>query len=180
MKINLGCGIKGSLKDYINIDYCKCKGVDVVHNLNITPYPFKTNSVNKIYMAHTLEHLEINIQDFFKEIKRILKKNGKFTLIIPSECNMNDMFHKKSFKISNFVKYKKEDISNLEQYNLWKDWNVKIIKIRFMKCGKVWYFNRFVEWFVNKIRIDIYDNSCLKYLFPAHELEVLITKKNDM
>ena len=39
-KLHLGCG-KVIKKGFINLDSVKLKGVDVVHNLDVYPWPFK-------------------------------------------------------------------------------------------------------------------------------------------
>ena len=56
MKLNLGCG-KDIKPGFINVDYIKHNGVDVVLNLETIPYPFKSKSVDYIMMSHVLEHL---------------------------------------------------------------------------------------------------------------------------
>ena len=53
MKINLGCG-RNIMKGYVNVDKIKLRGVDVVHDLDKFPYPFKENSVDEIYARYIL------------------------------------------------------------------------------------------------------------------------------
>ena len=73
LKLNIGCG--GDIKEgYINLDIRKHKGykVDVAHNLDHYPYPFKDNYFDEVYARDVIEH----VQDIFKcmmEIKRICK-----------------------------------------------------------------------------------------------------------
>jgi predicted SAM-dependent methyltransferase len=56
MKLNLGCG-SDYRQGYINVD--RVSGVaDVVHDLNVFPYPWSDNSVDEIVARHILEHLE--------------------------------------------------------------------------------------------------------------------------
>ena len=42
-KLNFGCGPE-IMKGYVNMDILKLSGVDVVHNFNKFPYPFKDNA----------------------------------------------------------------------------------------------------------------------------------------
>ena len=80
-KLNLGCGrdIKKSNKEeiWINLDQFKLKGVDVAHNLDKTPWPFKSNYFDEIYARDVIEHLK-DLFKTMKEIHRISKKNGRF------------------------------------------------------------------------------------------------------
>ena len=55
-KLNLGCG-QNILKDYVNLDAMKLDGVDVIHDLEKFPWPFKDNTFDEVYTSHTLEHL---------------------------------------------------------------------------------------------------------------------------
>lgn len=46
-KLNLGCG-KDIKKEYVNLDIRKFPGVDIIHDLNKFPYPFKDDSFDEI------------------------------------------------------------------------------------------------------------------------------------
>jgi len=81
IKLNLGCW-RYKKKGYINIDINKDFSPDIVHDLNIFPYPFDDNSVDEIYMYHILEHLE-NPMEVIRECRRILKFGCKLIIIVP-------------------------------------------------------------------------------------------------
>jgi len=46
-KLHLGCG-KIIKEGYVNLDIQKLPGVDVIHDLNKFPYPFKDNSFQNL------------------------------------------------------------------------------------------------------------------------------------
>lgn len=76
MKIlDLGCGLAKTLGS-IGVDNVDLDGVDIIHDLNLFPYPFKSNSMDEIYLNDVLEHLN-DIIRVMKECHRILKINGK-------------------------------------------------------------------------------------------------------
>jgi len=81
--LNLGCGtdIMESTAgiEYINVDIYLLEGVDIVHDLNLFEYPFKTESIDIILMNDILEHLDNPIAVLL-ECWRILKKDGKCIL----------------------------------------------------------------------------------------------------
>ena len=56
MKLNLGCG-NDIKKGYVNLDSKKLKGVNVTHNLEKFPYPFKNNELDYVIAYHIIEHL---------------------------------------------------------------------------------------------------------------------------
>jgi predicted SAM-dependent methyltransferase len=56
-KLNFGCG-EEIMEGFVNMDILKLEGVDVAHDFNKFPYPFKDNEFDEIYTSHVLEHLE--------------------------------------------------------------------------------------------------------------------------
>ena len=103
MKLNIGCG-KKPLKGYINLDFVKLPGVDVVHNLNKFPYPFKNNQFDEIFADNVLEHLDDLIR-VMEEIHRISKKNAKIKIIVPyynHHFAYQDPTHKHFFTLDSF------------------------------------------------------------------------------
>jgi predicted SAM-dependent methyltransferase len=85
MKIlDLGCG-KNKFKSsntsdiVIGMDKYSLEGVDVVHDLEKTPYPFNDNEFDEIRAHHVLEH----IQNFFGLMEECpeflnLEENSKY------------------------------------------------------------------------------------------------------
>ena len=55
---------------------------DLVFDLNQFPYPIQDNSVDRVVAKHILEHLG-DLYGIFREVHRILKKNGEFLIEVP-------------------------------------------------------------------------------------------------
>jgi len=94
-KLNLGCG-RDAREGYVNLDFSKFDGVDVVHNLNKFPYPFKDNEFDEVYASHILEHVD-DLTKVMKELKRICKNGSKVIIRVPHfSCGLtyNDPTHK--------------------------------------------------------------------------------------
>lgn len=94
--LDLGCGQNKVTKEILNqnmnvnvdvvlgVDWAKCEGVDVVHDLTNFPYPFADESVDVIYTSHFIEHLDGRTRaKFMDECYRILKTGGKMRHIHP-------------------------------------------------------------------------------------------------
>jgi len=98
IKINLGAG-KQIKSDFINHDISDLNGIDVVHDLDVYPWPWKDSSVDYILMQDVLEHLSDTVQPM-NEINRILKNNGLIKIRVPywnSWCAYADPTHKRYF-----------------------------------------------------------------------------------
>ena len=83
-KINIGCGTKQhQMKCWLNLDIDpKCKP-DVVCNIE-KGLPFKNNTFNEVYSAHTLEHIHPDkVRFVISEIIRVCKPEAKVTLFLP-------------------------------------------------------------------------------------------------
>lgn len=74
MKLNLGCG---SLPEpgYINVDTVKQDGVDVVHDLDVFPWPFDDQCAEEIRAFDVYEHVDKPLE-FMGECHRILRPGG--------------------------------------------------------------------------------------------------------
>ena len=80
-KIDIGCG-NSKKNDFIGIDILKLEGVDIVHDLNVFPYPFRDNEIDEVWMDQCLEHLDNPIR-VVEEINRICKNGAKVTIGVP-------------------------------------------------------------------------------------------------
>jgi len=167
-KLNLGCG-KDIKKDYINLDIVKFNGVDVVHDLNKPPYPFKDNEFEEIICNSIIEHLE-NIPIVMDELYRILQPEGVIKIVVPHFTSVNaysDPTHKHLFSYFSF-----DLLTDGSKYGL--NFKYEIIKrrLRFAKKRAVW--NYIVEGLANRFP-HLYENTLLR-IFPAMEIYVEMKK----
>ena len=120
-KLNLGCGTE-IMENYVNIDFVKLKGVDVIHNLNKFPYPFKDNTFEEVYTSHVLEHLE-DLPKVMGEIKRICKKGAKVRIRVPHfSCGVSyrDPTHRRLFSYFTFDYFTKDCFYGLPEFKILK------------------------------------------------------------
>ena len=60
------------------------KVVEQVYQMDAEHLEFENESFDKIYSAHTIEHIP-NLTKAFKEMERVLKPGGRIVLIYPAE-----------------------------------------------------------------------------------------------
>jgi SAM-dependent methyltransferase len=81
MKLNLGSG-EFPKPGFVNLDRDALQGVDVVHDLDVFPYPFADGQFDRIEADHVLEHLG-QVFDVMREIHRILAPGGVVVIRVP-------------------------------------------------------------------------------------------------
>ena len=80
-KLNFGSGRRPK-EGYVNIDWCADYHPEVVHNLNLCPYPFPDNTFELIEADHVLEHLDKPFAAM-NEFHRVLTPGGKLIIRVP-------------------------------------------------------------------------------------------------
>jgi len=85
MKLHLGCGTEYR-EDWHNVDVVASVEPDQVVDLENTPWPWATDSVERIYAAHVLEHLSEPFE-VLQECKRVLHDGATCTVIVPMGLN---------------------------------------------------------------------------------------------
>lgn len=99
MELLLGCGRSrqkrlaskesSKWKKLVTLDMNPDVGADIVHDLNIMPYPFEDGKFDEIHAYDVIEHLGtqgdfVSFFRFFDEVYRLLKPGGMFYCITPS------------------------------------------------------------------------------------------------
>jgi SAM-dependent methyltransferase len=73
-QINLGCGTQ-SLEGWTNVDVAGIPGVDVVHDLDVFPWPFESGRAVIIRAFDVFEHVDDPL-GFMAECWRVLQDGG--------------------------------------------------------------------------------------------------------
>lgn len=82
--IDIGSGPHPKPDATIRMDLHHWAGVTHVHNLVHIPYPFQTDSADKVYLGDVIEHLTcFDAPKVLKEIHRILKPGGYLEITCP-------------------------------------------------------------------------------------------------
>ena len=79
--LDIGCG-PSKVSGFIGLDIRNFARVDIVHELNIKPWPLESNSADLIIASHVIEHVD-SVIEFMSEVHRVLKDNGKLAIRYP-------------------------------------------------------------------------------------------------
>jgi len=80
-KLNLGSGVDHK-EGYINIDHNHLANPDIIHDLNVYPYPFAEGEFDEVVASHIIEHLDKPFE-VMRELHRILKVDGVLHVKVP-------------------------------------------------------------------------------------------------
>ncbi len=81
--LDVGCG-ENKQKRFVGMDKRKLPGVDIVHDLEVFPYPLDDNSCLTIVGSHIVEHIKPWLMiDFMNELWRIAKVEGQLAISMP-------------------------------------------------------------------------------------------------
>ncbi|MCX6803755.1 MAG: methyltransferase domain-containing protein [Candidatus Diapherotrites archaeon] len=152
---------------------------DIIHDLEIFPYPIKTNSFDKIYTRHCLEHLE-HFEKTMDEFYRIIKKDGLIEIIVPFYASPSAHLptHKKYFSYRSFDLFDhKED----ERWTMDAKAHFKIIETKYHFYAKA---VKSEQKLINKIAYTLPEIIANKFplfyqrffgnIFPAYELKFML------
>ncbi len=101
--LDLGCGNQ-KMEGAIGIDINPNTNADIIHDLNIFPYPFEESTFDEIYVDNVIEHLD-NVVKVMEELHRISKPDGIIVIKVPyfrSRYAYIDPTHKHHFTVNSF------------------------------------------------------------------------------
>lgn len=176
VSLNLGCGTD-IRPGFVNLDCSALPGVDVVHDLNSLPLPFKAATFDHIVAKDVLEH--VDYIPLLRELHRILKPGGELFIQVPhfsSANNYIDPTHKNRFSILTFEFFVAGAGLGRDYYFDFAFQALRGQRISFL--GGPLLYNRPVGWFVNLNRKTqkYYEITFLVSAFPAENISVVLIR----
>lgn len=139
MKLNLGAG-RSRKKGYINLDKTLYKGIQVVHDLDVFPWPFEDQSFDTIVALDVFEHL-IYFTRTMDECWRLLIPEGILIIQGPlagSWSHYHDPTHRRGFLPDSFEMFDRSTYRGRKyQYGV-GDW--RTIEAQEITLGKTMKF----------------------------------------
>ena len=172
--LDVGCGSR-KLPGTVGMDCLPLQSVDVVHDMNVFPWPFKENTFDIVLMNHALEHV-VDVVAVMEEIYRILRPGGRVVIQVPyfrSVDAFSDPTHRHFFT-SNSLDYfiqgsglsdYKYSTASFKKIDFWYGWphtsknTIKQILKKYIHTHPRWYDQRLslllpvdcVTWELEKI-----------------------------
>lgn len=107
--LDLGCGNRKK-EGMIGIDINPNTDADIIHDLNIFPYPFEESTFDEIYADNVIEHLDNPIK-VMEELHRISKSGASIIIKVPyfrSRYAFIDPTHRHFFTVESFTYFDPE------------------------------------------------------------------------
>jgi SAM-dependent methyltransferase len=101
--LDIGCG-RSKLPGAVGIDRLPNTDADVIHDLDVIPYPLDDDSFDAVLARHVLEHVEAPL-DVLAELHRVTRAGGVVTIITPhfsSSTSWRDPTHRHHFASRSF------------------------------------------------------------------------------
>jgi SAM-dependent methyltransferase len=147
--LDVGCGRK-KVNGAIGLDRFPVEGVDVVHDLEVFPYPFENNSFDEIYASHIIEHVE-SVSLFMDELHRIAKPGAKLYIKTPHYSYSNswrDPTHRWHFSVYSFEYFTQGHAA--DYYASAAKFNIISVKVTMLNLWRLLG----VEFLVNSVNIN--------------------------
>ena len=141
--LDLGCGLH-KVPGSVGLDVVPLDSVDVVHDLNVYPYPFAANTFDCIRVIHVIEHLQ-SVVKTMEEIHRIAKPNAVVKIVTPHHSDSSswqDPTHIWHLNTGSFNFFEENYETN---YYSSARFRVKRVSVKLLKI----YACLGIEWLVN-------------------------------
>lgn len=143
---------------------------DILHDLNITPYPLPDNSFDLVVCLHVLEHVR-ELVAATTEIHRVLKPGGLLYVEAPyfsSVHSFTDPTHVHAFTSRSFDYYVEESLLSKFGYSPAR---FEKVKVEIVVPGDG-VLNRWVRGWINSHH-RFYEER-LAFLFPRHTIRYVL------
>ena len=161
--IDLGCRTE-KVPGTIGVDIDPSSDAEVIHDLNVFPYPFEDNYADAVYAKHIIEHLDHPAM-FLTEIYRILKPGGTVFVETPH--------------FSNYVAYAEPQHKLFYSYFMFRNLlNSAGVQFKPIKWELTFYktFRMFgIKYLANKYP-ESYERFWT-YMFPAENVKIELLKE---
>jgi SAM-dependent methyltransferase len=155
-RLDVGCGPR-KLPGFVGIDVLEIAGVDIVHDLNLRPWPFADSAFQHVVCRHSLSHFD-DLVVTMEELHRITAPGGVIEIVAPhfsSDNHFTDVTHRHSFGYRSMDYFCENGVFPY-RYSAKANFNLEEARISFVqaKAFDVEKANPFrwvgLEWMINR------------------------------
>lgn len=130
IRLDIGCG-EAKQPGFVGMDIMDLPGVDIVHDLEVRPWPLPDECVITAVASHVLEHIQpargvfLGVMD---ELWRVMKPNAQFAFVVPyaeSHGYYQDPTHCNPINETTMLYFDPLDPSGLYTFYRPKPWKVE-------------------------------------------------------
>jgi len=143
--LNLGAGLDRSVPGAVTVDKAASTNPDVVHDLDVYPWPFETDSFDQIIGREVIEHLE-DVVKAMEEMHRITRNGGLVHIVTPHYSCSNsytDPTHRRHLGYFSF-----DYFTDGNQWGFYSGARFKMKRRQIRFYGR--YKNAPQQWFANR------------------------------
>jgi SAM-dependent methyltransferase len=126
--LHLGSGRKYN-PNCVNVDLVESTKPDIVHNLDVFPWPLPDDHFQEVWAYDVLEHLD-NLILVMEEIHRVCRSGAKVMVTLPHFSSANaftDITHRHYFSINSFNYFTGENEFDFYTYKRFKKVSGEIV-----------------------------------------------------
>ncbi|HEX9245356.1 MAG TPA: methyltransferase domain-containing protein [bacterium] len=150
--LDLGCGAR-KVPGAFGVDMVDQPGVDLVHDLEATPYPLPENCADEIHLNHVLEHFA-NLLPILEEVWRLSRPDGRVLIRTPHYSGTYawiDPTHHRAFSAKSFHYYGE----NAYSFYTRARFHVVRVRLKYFMIEEDWpwpqrVWGRAVQWFLDR------------------------------
>jgi SAM-dependent methyltransferase len=150
--LDVGCGAN-KVPGAWGVDGVALAGVDLVHDLEETPYPLPENWADQIYLHHVLEHFT-NPLPILEEVWRIARPGARVLIRTPHYSGTyawKDPTHRRAFSAGSFHYFGENSYS----YYTRARYRVVQVRLKYFMEEQFWpaphrLWGRAVQWFLDR------------------------------
>lgn len=94
IRLDIGCGENKQDENFVGMDVRPLEGVDIVHDINVHPWPLPDGCVSLAVASHLVEHIPrtalngngetiFPFMAFMNEVWRVMQVGGQFAIAMP-------------------------------------------------------------------------------------------------
>ena len=157
--LDIGCG-PGKVDGFVGLDIRELPNVDLIHDLNKTPWPVESHTVDLVIASHVIEHVDCVIT-CMSELFRIMKENAKLVIRYPhfsQRHTFRDPTHKRFLTLESLDYF----IFQTELFGEYSDFGFTLI-------SKVLNTDNDMAYLLSKLNVESYEKYWCR-IFPAWQV----------